>query len=456
MLSSSFLDTAIGIVFVFLLLSLIASTVNEIILSTLSMRGRFLLSGLKTLLDDAEASGLVTQIYNHGQVFGLFRGNFNPQKPGNLPSYIPSRNFVMAFLGVIPETPVAIAAVREAAAIQAEETAKEVAAKDPSNQNAARKAAQLATEAEEAKKNKAKADQTAMDAKAALENIASSATAGVGIIAAITTAREAAAKASTTMQAAQEAKAAADASPTNKDFASRAEALAKVAEAANQDKATADKTVADQASGVQLAAAFQSLKKVAQDLANNSATEKVGKPLVEMINEAGNDINKLKSSLEAWYDSAMDRVSGWYKYHTQWILFWIGLVLAVALNANTVVIVTQLSTDATLRQSVVAAAQAAKSPSDPSKPATISEVKDQVEHLDKLGIPIGWKGTWPPTRKELVEFLKGFPGFLLTAIAVSLGAPFWFDILNKIMVVRSTVKPHEKSKEEGTKDKPSK
>ena len=131
-------------------------------------------------------------------------------------------------------------------------------------------------------------------------------------------------------------------------------------------------------------------------------------------------------------------------------------MLAVALNANTVVIVTQLSTDATLRQSVVAAAQAAKSPSDPSKPATISEVKDQVEHLDKLGIPIGWKGTWPPTRKELVEFLKGFPGFLLTAIAVSLGAPFWFDILNKIMVVRSTVKPHEKSKEEGTKDKPSK
>jgi hypothetical protein len=43
-------------------------------------------------------------------------------------------------------------------------------------------------------------------------------------------------------------------------------------------------------------------------------------------------------------------------------------------------------------------------------------------------------------------------GWLLTALAVSLGAPFWFDMLNKIIVVRSTVKPHEKSREEGSKD----
>jgi hypothetical protein len=34
-----------------------------------------------------------------------------------------------------------------------------------------------------------------------------------------------------------------------------------------------------------------------------------------------------------------------------------------------------------------------------------------------------------------------------------LGAPFWFDLLNKFMVIRSTVKPHEKSPEEGSEDK---
>ena len=41
-------------------------------------------------------------------------------------------------------------------------------------------------------------------------------------------------------------------------------------------------------------------------------------------------------------------------------------------------------------------------------------------------------------------------GWLITALAVMLGAPFWFDVLNKFMVIRSTVKPREKSQEEGS------
>jgi hypothetical protein len=44
-------------------------------------------------------------------------------------------------------------------------------------------------------------------------------------------------------------------------------------------------------------------------------------------------------------------------------------------------------------------------------------------------------------------------GWLCTALAVMLGAPFWFDVLNKVMVIRSTVKPHEKSKEEASEDR---
>ena len=45
-----------------------------------------------------------------------------------------------------------------------------------------------------------------------------------------------------------------------------------------------------------------------------------------------------------------------------------------------------------------------------------------------------------------------FLGWLLTALAVSMGAPFWFDLLNKFIVIRSTVKPKEKSPEEKSKD----
>ena len=46
-------------------------------------------------------------------------------------------------------------------------------------------------------------------------------------------------------------------------------------------------------------------------------------------------------------------------------------------------------------------------------------------------------------------------GWLVTAFAVMLGAPFWFDVLNKFMIIRSTVKPHEKSAEAGSEDRQS-
>ncbi|KAA5536781.1 hypothetical protein F0919_03675 [Taibaiella lutea] len=38
-------------------------------------------------------------------------------------------------------------------------------------------------------------------------------------------------------------------------------------------------------------------------------------------------------------------------------------------------------------------------------------------------------------------FCVHFMGFLITAIAISLGAPFWFDMLNKLIQLRTSVKP---------------
>ena len=83
--------------------------------------------------------------------------------------------------------------------------------------------------------------------------------------------------------------------------------------------------------------------------------------------------------------------------------------------------------------------------------------------LDALGLPLGWSGngdttmTWPGWHWKTKGgwwwqlYWHGI-GWLLTALAISLGAPFWFDMLNKIIVIRSTVKPKEKSPEEKSKD----
>ena len=53
----------------------------------------------------------------------------------------------------------------------------------------------------------------------------------------------------------------------------------------------------------------------------------------------------------------------------------------------------------------------------------------------------------------LGDFLLKLVGLLVTGFAISQGAPFWFDVLNKFMVVRSTVKPSEKSREQPSKDR---
>ena len=77
-------------------------------------------------------------------------------------------------------------------------------------------------------------------------------------------------------------------------------------------------------------------------------------------------------------------------------------------------------------------------------------VKNQTA-LQSLGLPLGWgdRQNWPRGEgwPHAWDWLSKVMGLLLTAGAASLGAPFWFDMLNKIVSVRSAGKaPEEKQK----------
>jgi hypothetical protein len=107
---------------------------------------------------------------------------------------------------------------------------------------------------------------------------------------------------------------------------------------------------------------------------------------------------------------------------------------------------------------VVARAEAAANDSSFAS-RSYSEAKNELE---SLGLPIGWANGWGAPRQdnmqnrrfEVWNHLFGpLFGWLLTALAATMGAPFWFDLLNKVMVIRSTVKPHEKSPEEASEDR---
>ena len=80
--------------------------------------------------------------------------------------------------------------------------------------------------------------------------------------------------------------------------------------------------------------------------------------------------------------------------------------------------------------------------------------------VNELGLPIGWvfhpEDPADPRAfpDEVLPFVLKLFGLLLTGFAISQGAPFWFDLLNRFMVVRSTVKPAEKGREQPSKDRP--
>ncbi len=99
MFGSAILDTAIGLVFVFLVVSLVVSAANELLAALFKWRANNLFLGIRQLLQDASVTGLVTRFYEHPLIDGL-------SSKGKKPSYIPSRTFALALLDIVsPATP---------------------------------------------------------------------------------------------------------------------------------------------------------------------------------------------------------------------------------------------------------------------------------------------------------------------------------------------------------------
>jgi hypothetical protein len=159
----------------------------------------------------------------------------------------------------------------------------------------------------------------------------------------------------------------------------------------------------------------------------------------------------------------MDRVSGEYKRRTQVWLFFIGLLVAVLMNADTIAMWRQLSSNQQLKNSLASTAVAQLPVLTPRSQPVADETAPDMYHakkvyetaitgLEQSQLHFGWsaadlddlRGVWTHDGRG---FLPKLLGFLFTAVALSLGAPFWFDVLNKIVNIRSAGRaPHERSK----------
>ncbi len=219
--------------------------------------------------------------------------------------------------------------------------------------------------------------------------------------------------------------------------------------------------------------------------------------LRQLYVDANQDIDKFKSLLEDWFNDTMDRANGWYKRQTKRILFFIGLFIALLGNVDTIKIYKILATNQTAREQMVQLSTQAQNKyssiighdsiqlskfdsttyvtvesdvnsagsilgigwlsdsnfnefkklmttkrkldkqldsirsKNPSSP-TLTIIGQQYKDLNQQFIPLANEVNFKETNRYSIL------GWLITALALTLGAPFWFDLLNKFMSLRST------------------
>lgn len=194
--------------------------------------------------------------------------------------------------------------------------------------------------------------------------------------------------------------------------------------------------------------------------------------LLAFLKESGGELEKFKAAIETWFDCVMDRASGWYKRNIATATLILSAVVVVGANVDTIAIGKALYGDPKLRDTMLTlaiqdlndrlpSAQAASTttpPADNTQSAAsvakqmtaeqrLAQYHANLEHLRSSGLPIGWQAmVWPKDQACTWWFSKA-AGWMITVLAASLGAPFWFDMLSRIVNIRSTgPKPQEPKK----------
>jgi hypothetical protein len=131
-----------------------------------------------------------------------------------------------------------------------------------------------------------------------------------------------------------------------------------------------------------------------------------------------NDSDKFRAQLTQWFNDAMDRVAGGYKRFTQAFTIAFGLILAIGINVDSLKIAQMLWQEPGARAAVVAEAQARGT----QRATQSSQVTSGPAELAQLPIPLGWPDFAALSRTGGIE--QALLGWFMTALAVSLGAPF--------------------------------
>jgi hypothetical protein len=137
------------------------------------------------------------------------------------------------------------------------------------------------------------------------------------------------------------------------------------------------------------------------------------------------DLQQFQDMLASWFDNAMARMSGAYKRNQLLISLLIALLLSILFNIDSIHLFRTLW----------------------QQPGLAAHLKDVPGALDPavidalMVLPIGWS-KFPPVLNT--DFALQVVGWLITATTALFGAPFWFDLMQRVVRMRATgAKPEE-------------
>jgi hypothetical protein len=188
---------------------------------------------------------------------------------------------------------------------------------------------------------------------------------------------------------------------------------------------------------------------------------RVKSALVASLATSQGDFDRFRASVATWFDDSMDRLSGAYKRNLKRISILVGCAIAVIVNADSFQVGRTLWSDSALRAEMVQVADTtSKSRSDQANySAIMREFQSANDRLRPL--PVGWpvcgnqsagsaaasavtdsRDACPPRDQMMWFGLTKLLGWFATGLALSLGAPFWFDLLSRFINIRSAgIKP---------------
>ncbi len=194
-----------------------------------------------------------------------------------------------------------------------------------------------------------------------------------------------------------------------------------------------------------LAPANPAQSRTVQNLKNGLANlpdARVRTTVLGLLDSGQQNVDLAQQRIENWYDDVMERASGAYKRKAQAYIAGIGFLLCISLNADSLMIMKELWSDATLRAALVSEAQKDQA----------NGGHDVLRDIRAASVPpIGWASDTVRClpRDSLAWLLKIF-GILISSVAVAMGAPFWFDLLNNIGNLRLTGNPPPDSRQSVT------